>query len=39
VPLTAGSGFDNSERNIFSYTVTIKGVLYKLDVSLGGAPW
>jgi hypothetical protein len=38
VSLNVGSNFSNSERNIFSYTVTIKGVLYKLDVSLGGAP-
>ncbi|MCW4024037.1 MAG: hypothetical protein NWF01_03265 [Candidatus Bathyarchaeota archaeon] len=38
VPLNAGSNFTNSERNIFSYTVTIKGVLYKLAVSLGGTP-
>ncbi len=35
VPLTAGSSFANSERNIFSYTVTINGVLYRLQISLG----
>jgi len=35
VPLTAGSSFANSERNVFSYMVTINGVLYKLDVTLG----
>jgi hypothetical protein len=36
VPLTAGSSFANSERNVYSYVVTINGVLYKLDVTLGG---
>jgi len=35
VPLTAGSGFANSERNVFTYTVTVDGVLYKLQISLG----
>jgi hypothetical protein len=36
VPLTAGSSFEGSERNIFSYIVTIKGSLYKVDLSFGG---
>lgn len=35
VPLAAGSDFEGSERNIFSYLVTISGVLYRIDVSLG----
>jgi hypothetical protein len=35
IPLTAGSSFEYSERNIFGYTITINGVLYKLEVSLG----
>jgi hypothetical protein len=35
IPLSAGSSFANSERNVFSYMVTANGVLYKLDVSLG----
>ena len=37
VPLTAGSSFEDSEQNVFSYMVTINGVLYKIDVSLGDA--
>jgi hypothetical protein len=35
VPLKAGSSFENSEQNVFSYIVTINGVLYKVDVSFG----
>jgi hypothetical protein len=35
VPLTAGSSFEDSEQNVFSYIVTINGVLYKVDVSFG----
>jgi hypothetical protein len=35
VPLKSGSGFENSERNVFSYIVTINGVIYKTDVSFG----
>ena len=35
VPLTAGSSFEDSEQNVFSYVVTINGVLYKVDVSFG----
>ncbi|MCW3982997.1 MAG: hypothetical protein NWE96_03265 [Candidatus Bathyarchaeota archaeon] len=35
IPLSVGSSFANSERNVFSYMVTVNGVLYKLDVSLG----
>jgi hypothetical protein len=35
VPLTTGSSFANSERDVFPYMVTIDGVLYKLQVTLG----
>lgn len=35
VPLTAGSSFEDSEQNVLSYTVTINGVLYKMDVCFG----
>ena len=35
IPLRAGSNFEGSEQNIFSYVVTINDVLYRLDVSLG----
>jgi hypothetical protein len=36
VPLTAGFNFEGSERTIFSYVVTIKDALYKVDISFGG---
>jgi len=35
IPLNAGSSFEWSEQNIFSYLVTIKGVLYRLNIGLG----
>ncbi len=35
IPLDAGSTFTNSERNVFSYIVTVEGVLYRVEVSLG----
>ena len=38
VPLKAGSSFEGSEQNVFSYIVTIDGVLYRLDLSLGDLP-
>ena len=38
VPLSAGSSFAGSEQNVFSYVVTIEGVLYRLDLSLGDPP-
>jgi hypothetical protein len=38
IPLKAGSRFDGSEQNVFSYVVTIKDTLYKLDISLGDTP-
>jgi hypothetical protein len=36
VPFNAGSDFSGSQQNVFSYTVSINGVLYKLDISFGG---
>jgi hypothetical protein len=36
IPLTAGSSFEGTERNVFGYMVTVDGVLYRLEVSLGG---
>ncbi len=38
VPLKAGANFGGSEQNIFSYIVTVNGVLYRLDLSLGDLP-
>jgi hypothetical protein len=38
IPLKAGSSFVGSEQNVFSYVVTIKDTLYKLDISLGDTP-
>lgn len=38
VPLIAGSTFVGTEQNVFTYTVTIGGVLYNLQVSLGSVP-
>ena len=38
IPLRAGSSFEGSEQNVFSYIVTIKDTLYKLDISLGDTP-
>ena len=35
IPLTAGSTFEYSEKNIFSYLVTIDYALYKIEVSFG----
>ncbi len=35
VPLSYGSNFANTDQNTFVYTVTIKGVLYRLMVTLG----
>ena len=35
VPLKAGSGFEFSEKNVFSYVSTINRVLYKVDISFG----
>ena len=36
VPFNAGSDFSGSQRNVFTYTVTVNGVLYKLEISFGG---
>jgi hypothetical protein len=35
IPLQIGSNFSQSERNIFSYLITIKGNLYKIEISFG----
>jgi len=35
VPLSYGSNFANTDQNTFVYIVTIKGVLYRLTVTLG----
>jgi hypothetical protein len=35
IPLKIGANFDDSEQNIFSYIVTVNGVFYRLDLSLG----
>ncbi|MGA2682535.1 MAG: hypothetical protein ABSF44_12135 [Candidatus Bathyarchaeia archaeon] len=35
VPFKAGSSFEDSEQNIFTYIVTINGVLYNVYVSFG----
>ena len=35
VPLTAGSSFEGEEQNVFSYLVTINGVLYNVNLSFG----
>ena len=38
IPMKNGADFDSSEKTIFSYIVTINGVLYRLDLSLGDLP-
>jgi hypothetical protein len=38
VPLEAGANFEGSEQNVFSYIVTVDGVLYRLNISLGDPP-
>jgi hypothetical protein len=38
VPLNVGANFAGSEQNVFSYIVTINGVLYRLELSLGDLP-
>lgn len=35
VPLDFGADFENSEQNVFAYTVLIKGAFYKLTLSFG----
>jgi hypothetical protein len=35
VPLQFGANFENSEENVFVYTVTIKDVFYKLTLTFG----
>jgi len=38
IPFNAGSSFSGSAQNIFSYDVTVNGVLYTLEISLGAPP-
>ena len=38
VPLKTGANFEGQEQNVFSYLVTVNGVLYRLDLSLGDLP-
>ncbi len=38
IPLKIGANFAGSEQNIFSFIVTVSGVLYRLDLSLGDLP-
>jgi hypothetical protein len=38
LPKDVGADFSNSEQNLFVYTVTVKGALYKLTLCFGGAP-
>jgi hypothetical protein len=35
VPLEFGANFEHSEKNVFVYTVSVKGALYKLILSFG----
>jgi len=35
IPLDFGSNFENSEKNVFVYIVTVKETLYKLTLSFG----
>jgi len=35
IPLDFGADFENSEQNVFVYTVLVKGTLYKLTLSFG----
>jgi hypothetical protein len=35
IPLDFGADFENSEKNVFVYTVLVKETLYKLTLSLG----
>lgn len=35
VPLSTGSSFTNQERHVFTYLVTVEGVLYQVEISLG----
>jgi hypothetical protein len=38
VPISVGASFDHSEQNVSSYLITINGLLYRLDLSLGDLP-
>jgi hypothetical protein len=35
VPLSTGSSFNNQERHVFTYLVTVEDVLYQVEISLG----
>jgi hypothetical protein len=35
IPLEFGANFDNSEKNVFVYTISVKDALYKLTLSFG----
>jgi hypothetical protein len=35
IPLDFGANFENSERNVFVYTVLVKGAFYRLTLSFG----
>ena len=35
IPLDFGSNFEDSERNVFVYTILVKGTLYKLTLCFG----
>lgn len=35
VPFSVGSNFSSTQQNVFTYSVTINGVLYKLEITLG----
>jgi hypothetical protein len=38
LPFEVGSDFNQTEQNVFSYLTTIKGILYKVEVTLGDLP-
>jgi hypothetical protein len=38
VPLRIGTNFESPEQNIFSYIVSVNGILFRLDLSLGDLP-
>ena len=38
IPLDFGADFANSEKNVFTYNVLVKGTLYKLTLGFGDVP-
>jgi hypothetical protein len=38
LPFEVGSDFNQSEQNVFSYLTSIKGALYRVEVTLGDLP-